>query len=133
MPADRTVAQAETADPGWSLSVDGEDAERAPLLGWQQQFATTGAGEADLRWAAPLTARGLQAVQVAALVALVILVSRRRRLVAAAPRRRRTVGPEEPLVVVAPDGEVLTASRDLTGGEFAGDAAPQPDDGEDRT
>ncbi len=116
--ADRTVAQAETADPGWSLTVDGETAERSPLLGWQQQFVTTGGGDAELSWATPLLARGLQAIQVLMLVGLIIVVSRRERLVAAAPKRRRRI-PETPLVVVAPDGEVLSADRDLTGGALS--------------
>jgi hypothetical protein len=46
--------------------------------------------------------------------------------VAAPPRRRRVGAVEEPLVVVAPDGEVLSAERDLTGGEYSA-AAPGPD------
>lgn len=122
--ADRIIAQAETADPGWSLTVDGEVAERSPLLGWQQQFRTSGAGDAELTWSTPVLFRGLQAVQVIALIALIVVAARRRRLVAPAPRRRRVVA-EEPLVVVAPDGEVLSAERDLTGGEHAAPIADQ--------
>lgn len=124
LPGDRTIAQAETADAGWSLTVDGEAAERAPLLGWQQQFVTSGEGEATLRWATPLVSRGLQALQVAALIALIVAAARRQRLVAT-PRRRRVVTAEDPLVVVAPDGEVLSAARDLSGGEFAAPRDPE--------
>jgi hypothetical protein len=133
LPADRTIAQAGTADAGWSLTVDGTTAERSPLLGWQQQFAVSGGGDAELVWSTPLVARGLQALQVVALVALVVLASRRRRLVAAPPRRRQVDTGEQPLVVVAPDGEVLSAERDLTGGEYSADLpGPGPDDPEDR-
>jgi hypothetical protein len=124
LPADRTIAQAETADGGWSLEVDGESAERSPLLGWQQQFRTTAGGPAELSWSTPLAARLLQVVQVVALLGLILLASRRRRLVAASPRRRSGSAAEEPLVVVAPDGAVLSADRDLTGGEVAAGRAP---------
>ncbi len=117
---DQVIAQAETADPGWVLRVDGDTAERSTLLGWQQQFVTSAGGDAELSWTTGWSARGLQAVQVIALVALLVVAMRRRRLVAATPRRRR-IRNEAPLVVVAPDGEVLTASLDVTGGELAGD------------
>jgi hypothetical protein len=126
--ADRRIAQAETADPGWSLAVDGAVAERAPLLGWQQQFVTSGAGEAELRWSTPPLSRALQALQVAFLVGLIVLAARRRRLVAAGPSRRRRIPVEDPLVVVAPDGVVLSAERDLTGGDHVDPGS----DGEDR-
>ena len=121
LPADRTVAQASTADAGWSLTVDGTTAERSPLLGWQQQFTTSGGGDAELAWSTPMVARGLQALQVAALIALVVLASRRRRLVAAPPggagSERRGAARRR-----GPDGEVLSAERDLTGGEYSADA-----------
>lgn len=128
--ADRVIAQAETADPGWSLQVDGEEAPRSTLLGWQQQFVTPAGGDAELSWSTGLAARGLQALQVVSLVAMLVVAMRRRRLVAATPRRRRSRA-DAPLVVVAPDGEVLSASLDVTGGEVAEDA-PSAQDGPDR-
>lgn len=106
----RRIAQAETADSGWSLTVDGTTAEREPLLGWQQQYVTEPGGAAELSWSTPALSRGLQAVQVLALVALLVVALRRRRLVAPAGRRRRR-RIEEPLVVVAPDGELLSGDR----------------------
>ncbi|MFN7151797.1 MAG: hypothetical protein ACK4V6_20245, partial [Microthrixaceae bacterium] len=85
-------------------------AEREPLLGWQQQFRTESGGDAELAWSTPVVSRVLQAVQVLALLALLIVALRRRRLVAPAARRRaRRI--ETPLVVVAPDGEVLSTDR----------------------
>lgn len=100
LPAQRRIAQAATADPGWSMTVDGRAAQRAPLLGWQQQFETSSAGDAELRWSTPLLSRGLQLLQVVSLVALVVVASRRRRLVATGPTRRRRIPAAEPLMVV---------------------------------
>ncbi len=127
--ADRQIAQAETADEGWSLTVDGQPADRAPLFGWQQQWTTEGGGAAELMWSTPAIARVLQAVQLAALIALVLLLARRRRIVAPGSRRRR-VGRAEPLVVLAPDGELLTPAPhggDLGTASTGGDGDGDPD------
>lgn len=122
--AERRIAQAETADPGWSLTVDGRSAQRSPLLGWQQQFVTSEGGAAELRWSTPVLSRVLQAIQVAFLVGLIVVAGRRRRLVAAGSPRRRRIVSEDPLVVVAPDGAVLSAERDVTGAESGGAESP---------
>lgn len=98
---DRLVAQSESANPGWSMSVDGEPAPRRDLLGWQQQFDTGTGGEVVLAWSTPLESRLLQAVQVGALLVLVVLAGRRRRLVAGGPRRRRSGADQAPLLVVS--------------------------------
>jgi hypothetical protein len=82
------------------MTVDGRRAQREPLLGWQQQFETSAAGEAELRWSTPLLSRGLQLLQVVFLVGLVVVASRRRRMVATGPTRRRRIPAAEPLMVV---------------------------------
>jgi hypothetical protein len=82
------------------MTVDGRAAQRAPLLGWQQQFETSSAGDAELRWSTPLLSRGLQLLQVVFLVGLVVVASRRRRMVATGPTRRRRIPAAEPLMVV---------------------------------
>ena len=97
-----SVAQAVTADPGWSLVVGGDSpstAERSDLFGWGQRFDVAGAGPATLAWATPTTSRGLQAAQVATLLVLLALVLRRR---PAEPTRRvrnveRPVDPDDPV------------------------------------
>jgi hypothetical protein len=99
LPDDSTVAQAVTADPGWTLSTPSGDAERDTLFSWAQKFAVTEGGEADLRWSPPLSTRALQLFQVLALLGLVYLATRRGDL--PTPQRRRSVArPAEPLVVV---------------------------------
>ncbi len=99
LPDDSTVAQAVTADPGWTLSTPAGDAERDTLFSWAQKFAVTEGGEADLRWSPPLSTRALQLFQVLALLGLVYLATRRSDL--PTPQRRRSVDrPAEPLVVV---------------------------------
>lgn len=126
--ADRRIAQAETADPGWSLTVDGEQADTSPLLGWQRQYVTGEGGRAELVWTTPLLSRLLQVLQLVALVVLIVLAARRRRLVAPAPRRRRR-RIEDPLVVVAADGEVLSSDKDLLHSE-PGSTGDRPSTGE---
>ena len=114
--AGRRIAQAETADEGWSLVVDGQPAARSVLFGWQQQWVTESGGAAELSWSTPTLARVLQALQLAALVVLVLLLARRRRIVAPGSRRRRRSS-EAPPVVHATDGEVSSPVRDPSGGE----------------
>lgn len=93
------IAQAVTADPGWSMAVDGRSARRTDLFGWGQQFEARNGGRVTLSWSTPWTARTLQLIQVVALAGLIVLVGRRRPLAAPAPRRR-IVRREPPLVVV---------------------------------
>ena len=110
--ADRRIAQASTSDPGWSLTVDGERAERSTLVGWQQQFRTTGAGEAQLKWSTPLVSRGLQAAQVLVLLGLIVVVLRQRSVLGRRQRRQRKgAGSDGPLMVVETDGRVVAAEE----------------------
>jgi hypothetical protein len=127
------LAQAVTADPGWSLEVDGREAGRSELFGWGQQFAVPASGEATLGWSTPLVAHGLQAVQVVALLALVTLAGRRRRLASSASRRR-IERPTEPVVVVRPAGDAggsVPASERGTDPALAGHADPEGGPGAD--
>jgi hypothetical protein len=76
-----SVAQAVTADPGWSLTVGGDTpstAERSDLFGWGQRFDVAGTGPSTLAWSTPTGSRGLQAAQVLAALVLLALVIRRR-------------------------------------------------------
>lgn len=120
--ADRQIAQSVPAGDGWSLVVDGERAERAELFGWMQRYRTTSAGAATLTWSPPLVTRALQALQVLGLLALVLLARRRGSLVPRGSKGRRGEG--DPLVVVAPDGEVLSSERDVSGGIASEPAEP---------
>lgn len=124
------VAQAVTADPGWALEVDGRDADRSDLFGWGQEFSVPADGEATLSWSTSPAARGFQALQVVALVALVTLAGRRRRL-ASNPSRRRIERPTEPVVVVPPsDDDLAPAGGDLGAVSAPGIRdAPPGDDG----
>ncbi len=109
--ADRRIGQSSTADPGWSLTVDGDPAERSDLFGWAQQFRTGPAGEAELRWSTSLAARGLQAVQVVSLIVLLVLVARQRRVVGRTRRTRRSAGSDGPVMVVDDDGSVVVTEE----------------------
>ncbi|MDQ2679349.1 MAG: glycosyltransferase family 2 protein [Actinomycetota bacterium] len=109
--ADRRIAQSSTADPGWSLTVDGDTADRSDLFGWAQQFRTGPAGDAELRWSTSLAARGLQALQVASLIVLIVAVVRQRRVVGRTRRTRSSRGSEGPVMVVDDDGRVVVAEE----------------------
>ena len=93
------VAQAVTADPGWSLTAAGRAAPRRDLFGWSQGFQVQRGGAAELSWSPPVSSRVLQAVQVLGLLLVLVLALRR---VGPAPvrRRRRIERPEEPVLVV---------------------------------
>ena len=105
LPSAGIVTQAVNQDPGWELSVDGEQVDQQPLLGWGQRYGPADAGQAELTWTTPWWARALQAAQVVGLVALVVISTRRTRLVARG-RRHRSSTASEPLVVVgAEDAE----------------------------
>lgn len=97
------VAQSVTADPGWRLEVDGRSARRSLLLGWSQRFAVEASGPAELTWRTPASTRGLQALQLVSLVAMLVVVGRRRRLVPVAARRQARAADAEPVVVVHDD------------------------------
>ena len=134
--ADRDIAQSVTADPGWQLSVDGQDAERSGLFAWSQQFRTPAAGEATLSWGTPWSMRALQAVQLAGLLALLVVAGRRRRMVAAPTGRRRRSRAQERVVVVGPEGLLPEETTAETAAEAAIDltddgADPAPVDPED--
>ncbi len=111
--AERRIAQSSTADPGWSLTVDGDEAPRSDLFGWAQEFRTGPAGEAELQWSTSLAARGLQALQVLTLLVLIVLVVRQRRVVARTKRTRRSSVSEGPVMVVD-DGGNIVATEDVT-------------------
>ena len=102
--AGTTVAQAVTADPGWHLRVDGEEAERQPLFTWGQRFTTGSGGSAELSWSTPLSSRAGQLWQLFAFGIVVFLATRRRSLPTPG-RNRRVRSPSEPLVVVDGPGE----------------------------
>lgn len=99
-----TIAQSVTADPGWHLDVDGEQATRENLFTWGQKFTVHDGGQAQLAWSPPLSTRALQIWQVLAFGVLVVLATRRSSLPTPA-RRRRVISAEEPLVVVEGPGE----------------------------
>ena len=135
LPDGSTIAQAVTADPGWRLDVDGEEAPSDTLFAWGQKFAVDSGGEATLAFSPPLTRRVEQLWQVLALVGLVALASRRT-TVAAPRRRRRVIATEEPLLVLEGPGESPEdwspgdlAAGDLAAGDLAagGPAAGDPD------
>ncbi len=120
LPDGSTIAQAVTADPGWRLDVDGEEAPSDTLFAWGQKFAVDSGGEATLAFSPPLTRRVEQLWQVLALVGLVALASRRT-TVAAPRRRRRVIATEEPLLVLEGPGE---SPEDWSPGDLAaGDPA----------
>ena len=102
-----TVAQAVTADGGWSLVAGSSTAERSPLFGWAQQFDVRKGGDATLSWSTPVVSRVLQAVQVLALLVMIVVAGRRRRLAPARPRRTIRRGP--PVVVVTADDPAPSA------------------------
>lgn len=108
--AGAVVAQSVSADADWRLTTDGRTARREPLLGWAQQYRVRGGGGGRLSYATPLESRGLQAVQVVALVGLLVVVGRRRRLAAPPARRRPSAG--EPIVVVAPPSDAPSEPSD---------------------
>ena len=103
---DRAIAQSVTADPAWSLQVDGRDADRSDLFGWSQQFGTPSqGGDATLSWTTAWSMRVLQLVQLVGLAVLLILATRHRRLgPTGRRRRRRSRAAAEPVVVVGPEG-----------------------------
>ena len=115
--AGERIGLAETTSAGWSLTVEGREADRGELFGWMSVFETPTAGDAELRWVTPPLARVLQALQVVGLLVLVVLVMRRRRI--AAPVRRRRRGDETPLVVVSP-GDAAAEDLDGAGPERVG-------------
>lgn len=141
------VGQSVTADPGWSLRIEGATTRRSSLLGWAQQFRVARGGGATLSWETPASSRLLQVLQVIALVGLIAVAGRRRRLAPA--RRRRTIRRGPPVVHVSPDEPTASAVRRRTrrerdgeedgtpGGEGDGatpDGAPSddaPSDGDD--
>ncbi|MHB1137563.1 MAG: glycosyltransferase family 2 protein [Microthrixaceae bacterium] len=119
---DRSIAQSVTADPGWTLEVDGEDAERTGLFAWAQQFRTPAAGDATLSWNTPWSQRVLQLVQVAGLLVLLAFAVRRRRMVATPSGRRRRSRVQEPVVVVGPEGLLPAETTAETAAEASVDA-----------
>jgi hypothetical protein len=77
------VFVAEAASSRWSLTVDGEDAERAKALGWANVFSVAGdGGRGELRYETPLLHRGVIALQVVLWLVAV------RALAVSGPRRR---------------------------------------------
>ena len=124
---DRRIAQASTASPQWRLEVDGAEAERSGLAGWQQQFLTPAGGTAELSWTPDVTTRGLQVLQVLVLLALLGAVIRRRPMVAPPqPGRRRRI--DRPVMVFSADGDMLDPAEDVA--VVAGDAVGDADEPE---
>lgn len=107
VPADSSVGQSLEADPGWSLTVDGTQADRGEILGWAQRYGPTDGGRAVLAWGTPLTTRLLQVVQIAGLIAVVIIASHRRRLVTHARRQPHTPAGAPIVVVRADEGDAV--------------------------
>ncbi|HMY86566.1 MAG TPA: glycosyltransferase family 2 protein [Microthrixaceae bacterium] len=101
LPDGADVAQAVTADEGWTLVTGSGTADRSGLFGWAQRFRVDEGGESTLSWNTPVAARLLQLIQVVGLVVLIAMVGRRRRLAAPRPRRRVRRGPA--VVVVESD------------------------------
>ena len=127
---DRTIAQSVTADPSWTLQVDGTDADRTDLFGWSQQFSTQDGGETTLSWTTPWSMRVLQALQIAGLILLLVLATRQRRPGSTGRRRRRRAdGEPDVLVVVGPDGlledETTAATAASVAMEIDGESAAE--------
>ncbi len=120
---DVRVAQAVTADPGWSLRVDGAGppAERSDLFGWGQVFQVGAGGPATLSWATPVSSRGLQAGQIAVALLLLVAVLRRRR---SPVRRVRNV--ERPVEIDEPDPGASPSRRSVRRPELSADAPSDP-------
>lgn len=117
VPAGSTVFQGVTADPGWRSTAGRGTAERSDYRGWAQTFdlGETGSSGAEqsveLRWSTPFTFRGLQLVQILAIIGLVALVVLRGR-----ERLRVDTDPEPEtgshmLVSIGTDGVVRSDGR----------------------
>lgn len=107
--ADTVPVHNTEADPGWKFTTTTGSISPETGLGWMQVF--TGADvedtDSDLRFHAPLTDRGFQAVSIVTLLGLLIIVLYRSDSLA----RLKPTGQsedEQPLVVVDPSGEELS-------------------------
>ncbi|MGA4849247.1 glycosyltransferase [Streptomyces sp. G5(2025)] len=123
----RVLRLADSADPGWTATLDGRPLPRTTLDGWAQGFElpTTG-GRLDVTFEAPVSHTAWLWTQGALAVVLVVL---------ALPGRRRVVDddlPEEPLVPAqAVEGEGrrarrLRAQSEQAAQETGQDAPPPP-------
>lgn len=99
------VAQSVTGDPGWTMTIDGEPADRAELFGWGQRFNSAEGGSATLAFTPPVTFRTIQVLQLVLLAGLLFVAFRRGTM--PAPRRRRRAVATEPVVVVDEPGPEL--------------------------
>ncbi|MFF1381430.1 glycosyltransferase [Streptomyces sp. NPDC058308] len=123
----RILRLADSADPGWTATLDGHPLTRTTVDGWAQGFELpTAGGHLDVTFEAPLTHTAWLWAQGALAVVLVVL---------ALPGRRRDVDddlPEEPVVPVqAVEGEGRRARRLRAQSEQAAqdagqDVAPPP-------
>ncbi|MEU5579903.1 glycosyltransferase [Streptomyces huasconensis] len=117
----RVLRLADSADPGWTATLDGRPLSRTTLDGWAQGFElpTTG-GHLDVTFEAPMSHTAWLWTQGALAVVLVVL---------ALPGRRRDVDddlPEEPLVPAqAVEGEGRRARRLRAQSEQAAQEAGQ--------
>ncbi|MEU8865797.1 glycosyltransferase family 2 protein [Streptomyces umbrinus] len=103
----RVLRLADTADPGWTATLDGRPLTRTTVDGWAQGFELPAtAGRLDVTFEAPMSHTGWLWAQGALAVVLVVL---------ALPGRRRDVDddlPEEPVVPAqAVSGEGRRARR----------------------
>ncbi|WTP57975.1 glycosyltransferase family 2 protein [Streptomyces phaeochromogenes] len=103
----RVLRLADTADPGWTATLDGKPLTRTTVDGWAQGFELpANAGRLDVTFEAPMSHTGWLWAQGALAVVLVVL---------ALPGRRRDVDddlPEEPVVPAqAVSGEGRRARR----------------------
>ncbi|MGW0648114.1 glycosyltransferase family 2 protein [Streptomyces umbrinus] len=103
----RVLRLADTADPGWTATLDGKPLTRTTVDGWAQGFELPAtAGRLDVTFEAPMSHTGWLWAQGALAVVLVVL---------ALPGRRRDVDddlPEEPVVPAqAVSGEGRRARR----------------------
>ncbi|MCR3730113.1 GT2 family glycosyltransferase [Streptomyces umbrinus] len=117
----RVLRLADTADPGWTATLDGKPLTRTTVDGWAQGFELPAtAGRLDVTFEAPMSHTGWLWAQGALAVVLVVL---------ALPGRRRDVDddlPEEPVVPAqAVSGEGRRARRLRAQAEA--EQADQPD------
>ncbi|HTO00646.1 MAG TPA: hypothetical protein VL068_08220, partial [Microthrixaceae bacterium] len=128
---DHVIAQAATADPGWSLSAAGKDQKRSDLWGWAQTFDTGAGGKATLGYSPPLSARALQLVQILGLVGLVYVALFRGRkkiegvvTASSGPSGEPDSGAHDGVVTVGPIGLVESRTTAATAGASAVNDSP---------
>ncbi len=122
-PADRQLALAERADPGWRATLAGEPLEPVAIDDWSQAFTlTASAGEVEISHRGPQRSAWLTAQLVAVLIAVLLALPGMRRergaVDDAADVDSDEIGSPEtqpvPVLVSAPTGELVPADSSGT-------------------